>query len=113
MLSHPADFEHLRTAGRTRSDALLRARVARTELPLTRFGLATGKDLGGAVVRNRVRRRLRAALRSFGPALQPGWDVLIVAQPSAAAAPQAELDRSLARLLERGGVLLPGAGRPA
>ena len=47
----------------------------------TRFGLATGRKLGTAVVRNRVRRQLRGALRVMAP-FQPGWDVLIIARPA-------------------------------
>ena len=39
-------------------------------------------SLGGAVVRNRVRRRLREALRVMAPSFQPGWDVLIIARPA-------------------------------
>ena len=40
------------------------------------------RRLGGAVVRNRVRRRLREALRVMAPSFQPGWDVLIIARPA-------------------------------
>ena len=69
-------------AGTTRSHPLLTARFLRTDLETTRFGLATGRKLGGAVVRNRVRRRLREALRVMAPSFQPGWDVLIIARPA-------------------------------
>src|SRR5262245_59147344 len=57
MLSRPQDFAALQERGTMRSHPLLAARIARTDLETTRFGLATGKSLGPAVVRNRVRRR--------------------------------------------------------
>src|SRR4029079_218297 len=56
MLSRPQDFAAVR-AGTLRPPPLLTARFLRTDLETTRFGLATGRKLGGAVVRNRVRRR--------------------------------------------------------
>jgi uncharacterized protein len=81
MLSRPQDFAALQ-AGTVRSHPLLTARFLRTDLETTRIGLATGRKLGGAVVRNRVRRRLREVLRAMAPSFQPGWDVLIIARPA-------------------------------
>src|SRR6266542_1228877 len=80
MLSRPQDFAAFQGGGTTRSHPLLTARFRRTDLETTRFGLSTGRVLGGAVVRNRVRRRLREALRVLAPSFQVGWDVLIVAR---------------------------------
>jgi ribonuclease P protein component len=105
MLSRPGDFAALQERGTMRSHPLLAARIARTDLETTRFGLATGRSLGSAVVRNRVRRRLREALRVMAPSFQPGWDVLIIARPALVAADHATLVTTLRRLLGRGGVL--------
>jgi ribonuclease P protein component len=105
MLSRPQDFAELQRSGTTRSHPLLSVRVRRTGLETTRFGLATGRKLGGAVVRNRVRRRLREALRVMAPSFQPGWDVLIIARPALVEADHDALVGALRRLLERTGVL--------
>jgi ribonuclease P protein component len=105
MLSRPQDFATLQSDGTLRSHPLLLVRFLRTDLDSTRFGLATGRKLGGAVVRNRVRRRLREALRVMAPSFQPGWDVLIIAKPGAIEAEHAALIGALRRLLARGGVL--------
>jgi len=105
MLSRPQDFAALQGGGTTRSHPLLTARFRRTDLETTRFGLSTGRSLGGAVVRNRVRRRLREALRVMAPSFQPGWDVLIIARPAIVAADHATLDAALRRILRLGGVL--------
>jgi ribonuclease P protein component len=82
MLSRPQDFAALQGSGTSRSHPLFSARFLRTDLETTRFGLSTGRKLGGAVVRNRVRRRLREALRAMAPSFQPGWDVLIIVRPA-------------------------------
>ncbi|OGO56152.1 MAG: ribonuclease P protein component [Chloroflexi bacterium RBG_16_70_13] len=105
MLSRPQDFAALQEHGAMRSHPLLAARTRRTDLETTRFGLATGRVLGSAVVRNRVRRRLREALRVMAPSFQPGWDVLIIARPAIVAADHEAVVTALGRLLGRAGVL--------
>jgi ribonuclease P protein component len=105
MLSSPRDFAALMERGTIRSHPLLATRVLRTDLGTTRFGLATSRALGSAVVRNRVRRRLREALRSVGTEIRPGWDVLIIARPGLVAVNQRMLSETLTRLLRRSGVV--------
>jgi ribonuclease P protein component len=110
MLSRPQDFAAIQEGGASRSHPLLTARFRRTDLETIRFGLATGRALGGAVVRNRVRRRLREALRAMAPALQPGWDVLIIARPSIVTADHDTMVGALRRTLNKGGALGGPAG---
>jgi ribonuclease P protein component len=105
MLSRPEDFAALQGEGTVRSHPLLVVRARRTDLEETRFGLSTGRKLGGAVVRNRVRRRLREALRVMAPSFQPGWDVLIIARPPVIEADYHTIAGALQSLLRRGGVL--------
>ena len=105
MLTRPADFTALQASRATRSTPLMTVRFRRTDLDEVRFGFATGRTLGGAVVRNRTRRRLREVLRVMAPSLQPGWDVLIIARPALVAADHRALVEILERLLRRGGVL--------
>lgn len=105
MLSRPQDFAAFQGGGTSRSHPLLTARFRRTDLETTRFGLSTGRALGGAVVRNRVRRRLREALRVMSPSFQQGWDVLIIARPAMVEADHDTLVGALRRTLGRGGVL--------
>ena len=64
-----------------------------------RFGISTGRRLGGAVGRNRVRRRLREILRHAPNDTGHGWDVLLVVRPAAADASFDELRSALERLL--------------
>ena len=110
MLSRPQDFAAIQGAGTTKSHALFSARFLRTDLETTRFGLSTGRRLGGAVVRNRVRRRLREALRVMAPSFQPGWDVLIIARPAIVETDYRSLVETLRRILQRGGVVGGQAG---
>ena len=90
---------------------LLAMRFARNEVGRNRFGLSTGRRLGGAVVRNRVRRRLRAALRVLEPSIDPGWDVLLIARPAAVTVPSTELVPVLERLFRGAGLIDRPIGR--
>ncbi len=68
-----------------------------------RVGFVVSKAVGNAVVRNRVKRRLRHAVRPSLGALPPGSVLVVRAQAAAAAASYAELSDDLARCLDRVG----------
>lgn len=83
-----------------------------------RVGFVVSRAVGSAVVRNRVRRRLREILRNHVPELPMGALLVVRANPSAAAADTAELRRDLERALERalaqvGGYRTREGSRPA
>jgi len=105
MLSRPGEFARLAGGGVVKAHPLLAGRFLRTDLDDTRFGFAIGRRNGGAVVRNRVRRRLREALRVMAPSFQPGWDVLIIARPALVEADHDALVGALRQVLRAGGVL--------
>jgi len=105
MLSKPDEFAAFRTGSRFRTGPLMNVRVRRSGLSGVRFGLATGKELGGAVERNRVRRQLRAAIRALTPRLVPGFDVLIVARKASTGVTGAEITDALTNLLAATGAV--------
>lgn len=76
-----------------------------------RVGIVVSGKVGNAVVRNRVRRRLREALRALlAEGVKPeacrhgaaSLDLVVIARPSAAEVDFWELRRSLQRALDRG-----------
>jgi ribonuclease P protein component len=105
MLTRLQEFAAIQQHGTVRSSSLITARFLRTNLETTRFGLATGRRIGGAVVRNRVRRRIREGLRELAASFRPGWDVLIIARPPILDADHRSLVGALRKTLERAGVL--------
>jgi len=66
-----------------------------------RFGFIVSKQVGGAVVRNTVRRRLKAVCAEVLGDAVPSGDVVIRALPSAADAPYAELRNDVRRCLAK------------
>jgi ribonuclease P protein component len=105
MLTRAADFATLQRDGAGRSDRYVRVRLVRNGLDRTRFGFSTSRKIGTAVIRNRVRRRLRVIVRDATPRLEQGWDVLVVARPTCAGATYRELAGSIERLLGRAGIM--------
>ena len=65
----------------------------------SRFGLSVKKALGGAVVRNRIRRRIREIVRRNRTEIPTGWDIVIHPRSSVAKAAFAPLEAELVRLL--------------
>ena len=97
------DFAAAYRTGRVQSNHLLVVRVAANGGTVSRFGFVVGKVVGGAVVRNRIKRRLREAARTLN--VQPGFDIVIGARRTAAEADYNALCRSLRALLSRAAVL--------
>lgn len=70
-----------------------------------RIGLTVGVKLGHAVVRNRLRRRLREIYRLHEGQFCPGWDVVVVARARAVTASYRQLERSYLTLAGSLGLL--------
>lgn len=79
-----ADFSRVMRNGRRARHPLLQLVAHHTDAPATRVGLSVGKQIGGAVVRNRLKRRLRMIVRDLH--WRPGYDVVILARPGAESA---------------------------
>ncbi len=102
-LRRRADFAAVYRSGRVEGNRLLVVRVRPGPEGPARFGFAVSKVVGGAVVRNRIKRRLRAACDTLRVA--EGLDIVVGARVTAANADYAGLRQSLATLLRRAGAL--------
>ena len=74
-----------------------------------RVGVTVGKKLGKAVVRNRVRRRLREVYRLNEHRFKPGWDIVVVARSRCICADFERLTASYMSLAKKLGVLMEEA----
>ncbi len=81
----------------------------KNRLGMNRVGITTGKKLGHAVVRNRVRRRLREVYRLNEEKFQPGWDIVVVARSKAITAKFADLSAGYLSLAQKAGLLREGS----
>ena len=116
-------FRHTYQEGTTVGEQLIVLHVLATthqladHPPERLVGFAVSKKVGNAVVRNRVRRRMRAITRDLlphmlgGPA--KGFQVVVGARPAAARATFQELRASMQRALSRAGMLAMTSPSPA
>jgi ribonuclease P protein component len=87
-------------------DPLL-ALALRNQVGTTRMGFTVTTKVGNAVVRNRIRRRLRELYRQRRASLPGGVDVVIVARASAPSADFGRLSRAFDQIASRLRSLFP------
>lgn len=91
------------TSGHANSYLVLYAR--KNHSATNRVGVTVSKKLGGAVVRNRVRRRLREVYRLHEGQFAPGWDIVVVARSRCIKADFGKLTQAYLSLAEEAGIL--------
>ncbi len=110
-LKRSGDFRRVREQGASFSGRWLVLGVWRPVDPEyagpmePRFGVVTSRKVGGAVVRNRVRRRIRHIQQAQYPLVRGTFWCVTVARFRAASASFAELDAEWRKLAKRAGVL--------
>ena len=98
-------FRRAYNKGKTAVDSRLALYVRRNGRNVNRLGLTVSTKVGCAVVRNRVRRRLREIYRLHEDALARGCDVVVVARVQAASSDYRRLEKSFLRLADKLGLL--------
>lgn len=91
-LKKNSDFRRLYSKGKSTVNAYLAVYCRKNGRGVNRVGYTVSVKLGHAVVRNRVRRRLREIYRLNSPALKSGWDIVIVARTRCVGAEYKKLD---------------------
>jgi ribonuclease P protein component len=103
-LRRASEFRRVYSTRRRHDGTLLTLYLRPNQLAHPRIGFAVSGKVGGAVVRNAVKRRLREASRAWLETQQGhGFDLVVVARPEAAAAGFGALAEDLAKLLSAAG----------
>lgn len=104
-LKRPRDFAAVREGGKRWRDNLVSLNVLPNGLPHSRFGFIVSQGVGTTVRRNRIKRRLRAAVQGWLPAIEGGYDVVVIAHRAIAAAQYGEIEAALGRLFKQARML--------
>lgn len=94
-------FRRLYARGKSAGNRCLVVYCQRNRLGVNRYGLTVSTKLGHAVVRNRMRRRLREIIRANEASLQTGYDIVIVARTAAVETDFAALNGAFVRAMDR------------
>jgi ribonuclease P protein component len=103
-LTKRAQYLTVYKSGKAWVDNLIVVKALPNGLDFSRYGLSVTKEIGKAVVRNRVRRLLREIVRVA--LIKPGWDVVFIARPDAVAADYHQFKKSVDKLLMRAHLLV-------
>jgi ribonuclease P protein component len=101
-LVRKSEFDAVYRTGKRRSSSHFTVFFRANQLPESRFGFSIKKALGGAVVRNRIRRRLREIVRGHRTEIPAGWDIVIHPKSRAERAEFVALTADLLRLIASG-----------
>jgi len=99
------EFKRLYNKGKSVSSQLVVVYSRRNGRAANRLGITVSTKVGGAVDRNRVRRRLREIYRLNEDKLLPGFDIVIVARVRGKQASYKELEASVLSVFKRSNIV--------
>ncbi|MCL5256179.1 MAG: ribonuclease P protein component [Chloroflexi bacterium] len=104
-LTKRADFEAVRRSGKCWTHSLIVLCTASSSQETTRVGFIVSKRIGNAVMRNRVKRLLREAVRLRYHNMKGGWNIVVIARSRIAGKTLNEVDTAVGSLLNAAKVL--------
>ena len=101
-LTRAGDFNRVYRQGASRVNNLMIVRALPNGLDHSRYGVTVSERVGKAVMRNKIKRRLREIMRRLP--LRPGWDIVLIARPPAGKASFTGVKEAVCGLLDRLGL---------
>jgi ribonuclease P protein component len=96
------DFQKVYRKGRSRSDRSYVLYVLPNGMEINRLGVSVSKKVGNSVIRHRIKRLVKEAVRLNEPHFMKGFDIVVIARGAASTAGFRDTENSVLRL---GGIL--------
>ena len=109
-LTRSEDFKRVRRDGKSYAHplvVLIELKSENNNESHLRVGVAAGKSVGTAVLRNRAKRLLREAMRTLLPNIASHADLVLIARPALASATLADTQSALLQLFHRARLIPP------
>jgi ribonuclease P protein component len=104
-LHQQKDFDRLRQSGQVARQPALMLSYMPNDLGHNRYGFIIAKRIQKtAVGRNRLKRQLRAGLRTLHPQLRPGYDLVWIARPALTTYSYGQITQALGQLVQQAGL---------
>jgi len=101
-LSKTSEFKKVFSEGRRIEDKNLIIFILKNNYGINRLGIIVKKETGKAVVRNKIKRRLREAFRLINKKLSPGYDIIMLAKINIRESGYFEICHDLESLFNKG-----------
>ena len=105
VLHSSQEIRAVRTEGNSFSNRYLVLVVKSNLLNQLRYAIIASKSVGGAVERNRCKRRIRSRMAKFGAKISMGNDLLIIARSALLTVSPVDLDQAFEQLLVKARLL--------
>jgi len=100
------EFKRLYNKGKSAASKYVVVYYIKTGKPENRLGITVSTKLGGAVQRNRIRRRLKEIYRLNEDSLRSGYNIVIVARMMSRGADWSKLQASVLYLFGKLGLMV-------
>lgn len=105
-LKKKKDFEHVFKKGKGFKEGFLFVKLVKNNLKTTRFGFVVGYKVSKkAALRNKVKRRLREAVKAALPKIRKGLDVVLVADKGLETKGLVEIEAVVVKLFKRAKII--------
>ena len=105
-LKKNADFQYVYKNGQSKANRYLVMYVCENQGSTNRIGISVSKKVGNSIVRHRVTRVIREVMRLHWKEIKSGYDIVIVARPSAKESDYGKFESAIFHLLNLHHLLL-------